>query len=41
MTERVALVTGVSRRIGIGAAVARALPADGASAAGSAGAPHG
>ncbi|WP_319461517.1 SDR family oxidoreductase [Micromonospora sp. RTP1Z1] len=29
MTERVALVTGVSRRIGIGAAVARALRADG------------
>ncbi|SCL37182.1 3-oxoacyl-[acyl-carrier protein] reductase [Micromonospora rhizosphaerae] len=29
MTERVALVTGVSRRIGIGAAVARTLAADG------------
>ncbi|MFG3420742.1 SDR family oxidoreductase [Micromonospora sp. NPDC049460] len=29
MTDRVALVTGVSRRIGIGAAVARTLAADG------------
>ncbi|PWU47899.1 3-ketoacyl-ACP reductase [Micromonospora sp. S4605] len=29
MTQRVALVTGVSRRIGIGAAVARTLAADG------------